>query len=65
MPSEMSPHLYGLFAQAVTAAGCDVLTVLPGALRRGNCTHSPGQKLRGQLCSAFRETALIPHGERV
>lgn len=53
----MSAHLYTLFAQTVIAAGYYVLTLLPGALRHGNCTCKLGQKLCVQLCLMFQRNS--------
>lgn len=53
----MSTHLYTLFAQTVIAAGYYVLTLLPGALRHGNCTCKLGQKLCVQLCLMFQRNS--------
>lgn len=56
MPSETGTRLYTLFAQTVIAAGYYVLTLLPGALRHGNCTCKLGQKLRVQCLTLQRNS---------
>lgn len=64
MPSETGTNLYTLFAQAVIAAAYYVLTLLPGALRHGNCTSKLGQKLCVQLCLMFqRNSSQFLQGE--
>lgn len=68
--SETSSHLYTLFytllfVQAVIAAGCYVLTVLPGAPRQSNCSYKLGQNCVGNNVQRSRETALAPLRERV
>lgn len=50
----MSTHLYTVFAQTVIAAGSDVLTLMPDALRHDNCTYKVGQQLSVQLCLMFQ-----------
>lgn len=65
MFSETSSHLYTLFVQAVIAAGCYVLTVLPGAPKRSYCSYKLGQNCVGNNVQRSRETALAPLRERV
>lgn len=61
----MSTHLYAVFARTVIAAGSDVLTLMPDALRHDNCTCKLGQQLSVQLCLMFQGNSPWSLQERV